>query len=89
MPKGTGYLPGGGKKKMMKEKQPPLGTGERFDALVKSMTDKGMPEERAKRIAAAIGRKKYGNAKFQKMAAKGKKRMSESAYGEMYIPKHR
>ena len=89
MPQGTGYLPGEGKKKMMKEKKPPLGTGERFDALVKSMTDKGMPEERAKRIAAAVGRKKYGKAKFQKMAAKGKKRMSESAYGEMYIPKHR
>lgn len=83
MPKGMGYKPGEGKKK------PPLGTGERFDALVKSMTDKGMPEERAKRIAAAVGRKKYGKAKFQKMAAKGKKKMSESAYGEMYIPKHR
>lgn len=25
-------------------------------------------------VAAAIGRKKYGKAKFQKMAAKGKKR---------------
>jgi aminopeptidase N len=87
MPQGTGYLPGGGKKKKMKT--PPLGTGERFDSVVKSMTDKGMPEERAKKIAAMVGRKKYGKAKFQKMAAKGKKRMSESAYGEMYIPKHR
>jgi hypothetical protein len=86
MPQGVGYLPGGGKKKM---KTPPLGTGERFDSVVKSMTDKGMPEERAKKIAAAVGRKKYGKTKFQKMAAKGKKRMSESVYGEMYIPKHR
>lgn len=70
------------------DKKPPLGTGQRFDMLVKSMKKRGMAEDRAKAIAAAIGRKKYGKKKFQKMAAKGKK-MSESAYGDMYIPKHR
>lgn len=81
MPKGVGYKPGEGKK-------PPLGTGERFDMLVKSMKKRGMSEDRAKAVAAAIGRKKYGKKKFQKMAAKGRK-MSESKYGDMYIPKHR
>lgn len=84
MPQGMGYKPGEGKKK------PPLGTGERFAMLVSQMKKRGMDEDRAKAIAAAIGRKKYGKSKFQKMAAKGrKKKMSESAYGDMYIPKHR
>jgi hypothetical protein len=89
MPKGMGYLPGEGKK-MKKDKKPPLGTGERFAMLVAQMKKRGMPEDRAKAVAAAIGRKKYGKSKFQKMASKGKKKkMYESAYGDMYIPKHR
>lgn len=77
---------------MMKgDKHPPAGTGERFAMLVAQMKKRGMDEERAKAVAAAIGRKKYGKAKFQKMAAKGrKKKMYESSvYGEMYIPKYR
>lgn len=42
----------------------PLGEGGRFAALAKKTSPA---------IAAAIGRKKYGNAKMQSMAAKGKK----------------
>jgi hypothetical protein len=43
-----------------------LGSGARFKALAKKT---GSPA-----LAAYIGRKKYGKAKFQKMAAKGKKK---------------
>jgi hypothetical protein len=42
------------------KKKPKLGTGKRF--------------KDPKALAAAIGRKKYGKAKFQKLAAKGKKK---------------
>lgn len=41
-----------------------LGSGARFKALTKKV---GSPA-----LAAYIGRKKYGKAKFQKLAAKGK-----------------
>lgn len=41
-----------------------LGSGARFKALTKKV---GSPA-----LAAWIGRKKYGKAKFQKLAAKGK-----------------
>jgi hypothetical protein len=37
---------------------------------------KGVSKDRAKAIAAAAGRKKYGKARFQKMAAQGRKRAS-------------
>lgn len=43
-----------------------LGSGARFKALSKKV---GSPA-----LAAYIGRKKYGKARFQKLAAKGKKR---------------
>lgn len=50
-----------------------LGSGERFAALVrKLMKQKGISEERAKKLAAWIGRNKYGKARFQKMAAHGR-----------------
>ena len=52
-------------------KKPPLGSGARFAALKsKIATDPGVKNPGA--VAAAIGRKKYGTAKFQKLAAKGK-----------------
>jgi len=50
-----------------------LGGGGRFAKLEKSL--KGKVSNPAA-VAAAIGRKKYGKAKFQKMAAAGKKRAS-------------
>jgi hypothetical protein len=89
MPDGT-MMKGAKHSKEGAGKKPPVGTGERFSMLVSQMQKRGMDEGRAKAVAAAIGRKKYGKAKFQKMAATGrKKKMSESAYGDMYIPKHR
>jgi hypothetical protein len=57
-----------------------LGSGKRFAAIEKKAEKfyekKGKSPEKAKMIAgavaAAIGRAKYGKAKFQKLAAKGK-----------------
>jgi hypothetical protein len=59
--------------KAKKGKAPKLGTGKRFAALAAKLK-KTRPEVKdPKALAAWIGRKKYGKAKFQKMAAKGKK----------------
>lgn len=49
-----------------------LGSGARFKALTKKLAAKGASNPKA--LAAFIGRKRYGKAKFQKMAAAGKKR---------------
>lgn len=49
-----------------------LGSGKRFKALTNKLEKKGKSAESAKKIAAAVGRKKYGNAKMQKMASAGK-----------------
>lgn len=54
----------------MKKKKPPLGTGERFESLVRSLAAKGVKDPKA--LAAYIGRKKYGAKKFAKMGAKGR-----------------
>ena len=43
-----------------------LGSGKRFRSLSKKVG--------SKRLAAWIGRKKYGKRRFQKMAAAGRKR---------------
>lgn len=52
-------------------KKPKLGTGKRFSNLVKKLSHKaGIKDPGA--LAAAIGRKKFGNTKFQKLATKGK-----------------
>lgn len=48
------------------------GGGGRFKKLESSLKKKGVSDPAA--LAAAIGRKKYGNKKFQSMAAKGQKR---------------
>jgi len=50
-------------------KKPALGSGERFKKLVGELEKKGVKDPKA--LAAYIGRKKYGKAKFQKLAAKG------------------
>lgn len=44
-----------------------------FKKLVKKLEDKGMAPAAAKATAAKIGRKKYGKAEFQRMAAAGRK----------------
>lgn len=50
----------------------PLGQGGRFAALKQKLAGKpGGTDPGA--LAASIGRKKYGNAKFNKLAAKGRK----------------
>ncbi len=51
-------------------KQHKLGSGKRFADLTKALMAKGAEDPKA--LAAAIGRKKYGKKKFQKLAAKGK-----------------
>jgi hypothetical protein len=51
--------------------QPKLGSGARFAALKSKLGhEKGVRNPAA--LAAAIGRKKYGKAKFQSLSAKGK-----------------
>jgi hypothetical protein len=50
-----------------------LGEGGRFQKL-KNMISREKGVKDAGAIAAAAGREKYGNAKFQKMAAAGKHR---------------
>jgi hypothetical protein len=52
-------------------KSKPPGEGSRFKAVEASAKAGGATDPGA--VAAAIGRKKYGKAKFQKMAAAGKK----------------
>lgn len=52
-------------------KDTPPGQGSRFHALAAELAqEKGVTNPGA--LAAAIGRKKYGNAGFEAMAAKGK-----------------
>ena len=59
----------------MAKKSMKLGGGGRFEALVqKIMKEQGVSREQAEKIAAFRGRKKYGNRKFQAMAAAGRKR---------------
>jgi hypothetical protein len=59
-------------------KKPKLGSGKRFKALANKMAREGVDDPKA--AAAAVGRKKYGNEKMQKMAAKGKKRHHSESY---------
>lgn len=55
-----------------KEKEAPLGSGERF-AKLKGALEKRPGVTNAGGLAAHIGRKKYGKGKFQKLAAAGRK----------------
>jgi len=55
------------------------GEGGRFRALVRDIQARsGVSEERARAIAAAIGRRKYGHSRFQAMAAAGRRRKARS-----------
>jgi hypothetical protein len=54
----------------MAKRKPKLGTGARFKKVAKSAGG----GKKGAAIAAAVGRKKYGKAKFQALAAKGRKR---------------
>jgi histidyl-tRNA synthetase len=56
-----------------------LGGGGRYEKLVSSLESKGVKDPAA--LAAYIGRKKLGKAKFQSLAAKGRRRAeSQSSY---------
>jgi len=55
--------------------KPKLGSGERFKQLSQQLKKKGVEDPDA--LAAAIGRKKYGKKKFQKMAAAGESAASD------------
>lgn len=51
-----------------------VGDGSRFKSFVKKVEAEGKSAESAKAIAAAAGRKKYGNKRMSRMAAAGRKR---------------
>ena len=51
--------------------KPPLGSGERFAGLKKTLAQRGAKNPGA--LAAWIGSKRWGRAKMQKMAAAGHK----------------
>ena len=55
-----------------KIKKARLGSGERFEAVAEAARKSGAEDPEA--VAAAVGRKTLGKAKFQKLAAKGLRR---------------
>ena len=55
-----------------KGKKPKLGSGERFEALKKGLSKKGVKDPEA--LAAYIGRKKLGASKMAKLSAAGRKK---------------
>ena len=57
------------------KRRPKLGTGQRFRALKKKLTRKGVRDPAA--LSAAIGRKKFGKKRFAKLAAAGRKRRAK------------
>lgn len=54
----------------MADKMPKLGTGKRFKKLTAQLAAKGATDPGA--LAAYIGRRKFGAAKFRKLSAHGK-----------------
>lgn len=75
-----GYLGHFAKPEVMKvghnvSEKPPLGTGERFRKLEGKLQSKGVKDPAA--LAAWIGRKQLGKARFQKLAAKGRARAAK------------
>jgi hypothetical protein len=67
------------KPKTYKGKSLKPGGGGQFAKMVDAIKKSGKSVKSAKAIAAAAGRKKYGKAKFQKMASTGKKRAKKKA----------
>jgi hypothetical protein len=54
--------------------KPKLGSGKRFAAIVKEVEKSGKSEDSARKIAASIGREKYGAKKMGQMAKRGRAR---------------
>jgi hypothetical protein len=69
MPLLTSCTWGNMKRKIKKAR---LGSGERFEAVAEAARKSGAKDPEA--VAAAVGRKTLGKAKFQKLAAKGLRR---------------
>lgn len=77
------------KAKTYKGKSMAKGGGGKFaklkDEVAKGEKKSGKPAAKAEKIAGAVaaiqGRKKYGNAEFQKMAAKGKAKAAKKREG--------
>jgi hypothetical protein len=65
------------KAKTYKGKSLKPGGGGQFAKMTDALKEKGMSEERAKAIAAAAGRKKYGAKKMAQFAAAGRKRSAK------------
>lgn len=61
------------------QKTAKLGSGARFKALEKAVATGGAKNPGA--VAAAIGRKSLGKAKFQKLASQGRKRTLRKGRG--------
>ena len=60
-----------------------LGGGGRYEKLVGELEKKGVKDPAA--LAAAIGRKRLGKARFQSLAAKGRRRaLREKASSSSY-----
>lgn len=55
-------------------KKPKLGSGARFKALSDKIEKSGKSKESADKIAASIGRKKYGAKKMASMSTAGRKK---------------
>jgi hypothetical protein len=55
-----------------RSRRPKLGSGKRFKSLKGKLAKRGARNPGA--LAAWIGRKKLGKSRFQKLAAKGRKR---------------
>lgn len=56
----------------IRAKKPKLGSGKRFAAVADSAAKSGAKNPAA--VAASVGRKKYGAAKYTKLAATGRRR---------------
>lgn len=65
--------------KTFKGKSLKTGGGGKFAKMTSAIQKTGVSKSGAQAIAAAAGRKKYGNAKFQAMAATGKKRAAKKS----------
>ena len=81
-PKKPGHMPGGPMPKIYKGKSTKPGGGGHFLMVVDALMKEGMTEERAKAVAAAQGRAKYGKERFQKMAATGLRRSIRKKKGK-------
>jgi hypothetical protein len=67
-------MTGDKKKKKKKKSTAPLGKGDRFAAISKSIQKSGKSKKDADAITASAGRKKYGKKKFAELSAQGRRK---------------